>query len=161
MQPHQSDDRAADRTRLPVSRRSFRRFAAARPLYERALAIGERVLGPEHPATASSLNNLAILLQAQGDPVAGRRLYERALAIREMTGCAGSLGHTRYVRAMPYLPLDVCLGALTAQVERRDRRGGLIHECSQAAVAVRTTSLPGVAARPASRSSGYQWHNHL
>ena len=34
-------------------------FAGARPLYERALAIHERVLGPEHPETATSLNNLA------------------------------------------------------------------------------------------------------
>ena len=38
-------------------------LAAARPLYERALAIREKVLGPEHPDTATSLNNLAALLQ--------------------------------------------------------------------------------------------------
>jgi hypothetical protein len=31
----------------------------ARPLYERALAIREKVPGPEHPDTAASLNNLA------------------------------------------------------------------------------------------------------
>ncbi|MBK7219477.1 MAG: tetratricopeptide repeat protein [Candidatus Promineofilum sp.] len=31
------------------------------------MAIRERVLGPEHPATAGSLNNLGALLQAQGD----------------------------------------------------------------------------------------------
>ena len=36
-------------------------LAAARPLYERALAIRERVLGPGHPDTATSLNNLASL----------------------------------------------------------------------------------------------------
>ena len=42
-------------------------YAEARPLYERALAIHEKVLGPEHPDTATSLNNLACLLQAQGD----------------------------------------------------------------------------------------------
>ena len=39
----------------------------ARPLYERALAIYEKSLGPDHPNTAFSLNNLAGLLQAQGD----------------------------------------------------------------------------------------------
>ncbi len=56
---------------------------AARPYYERALAIRERVLGPEHPDTARSLNNLGYLLQAMGDLAAARPYYERALAIRE------------------------------------------------------------------------------
>jgi tetratricopeptide (TPR) repeat protein len=58
-------------------------YAQAKPLYERALAIYEKVLGPEHPHTAMSLNNLAILLQAQGDVAAARPLFERALAINE------------------------------------------------------------------------------
>ena len=58
-------------------------LAAARPLYERALAIREKALGPEHPDTATSLNNLAVLLQDQGDLAAARPLYERALAIGE------------------------------------------------------------------------------
>ena len=58
-------------------------YAEARPLYERALAIREKVLGAEHPDTATSLNNLAALLQAQGDLAGARPLYERALAIRE------------------------------------------------------------------------------
>lgn len=47
------------------------------------LAIREKVLGPEHPDTALSLNNLGSLLQAEGDFVGARPLYERALAIRE------------------------------------------------------------------------------
>ena len=59
------------------------RPCGARPLYERALAIREKALGPEHPDTATSLNNLASLLQAQGDLVGARSLFERALAIRE------------------------------------------------------------------------------
>jgi tetratricopeptide (TPR) repeat protein len=58
-------------------------YAAARPLFERALAIYEGALGPEHPGTALGLNNLASLLQDQGDLVGARPLYERALAIRE------------------------------------------------------------------------------
>ena len=37
------------------------------PLYERALAIIEKALGPEHPDTAMGLNNLAGLLRAQSD----------------------------------------------------------------------------------------------
>jgi Tetratricopeptide repeat/Domain of unknown function (DUF4062) len=53
------------------------------PLFERALAIRERALGPDHPHTAASLNDLALLLRDQGDPAAARPLFERALAIRE------------------------------------------------------------------------------
>jgi tetratricopeptide (TPR) repeat protein len=58
-------------------------LAGARPLFERALAIYEKALGPEHPHTAGSLNNLAGLLQDQGDLARARPLFERALAIRE------------------------------------------------------------------------------
>ena len=39
-------------------------YASARPLFERALAIRESALGPDHLNTAQSLNNLAFLLQA-------------------------------------------------------------------------------------------------
>jgi hypothetical protein len=45
--------------------------------------VRERVLGPEHPDTATSLNNLGSLLQAQGDLAGARPYYERALAVRE------------------------------------------------------------------------------
>jgi hypothetical protein len=41
------------------------------------------MLGPEHPDTADSLNNLANLLCDEGDFAAARPLYEHALAIRE------------------------------------------------------------------------------
>ena len=40
-------------------------YEQAKPLYERALAINEQVLGPNHPDTASSLNNLAELYEAR------------------------------------------------------------------------------------------------
>jgi tetratricopeptide (TPR) repeat protein len=58
-------------------------YARARPLYERALAIRQKLRGPEHPDTAGSLNNLAELLRDQGDLAGARPLHERALAIRE------------------------------------------------------------------------------
>jgi hypothetical protein len=48
-----------------------------------ALAIREKVLGPEHPSTAASLNNLGYLLQAMGDYEGTRPYFERALAIFE------------------------------------------------------------------------------
>ena len=48
-----------------------------------ALAMREKVLGPDHPDTATSLHNLALLLRDQGDLAGARPLFERALAIRE------------------------------------------------------------------------------
>jgi tetratricopeptide (TPR) repeat protein len=58
-------------------------YAQARLLFERALAIDEKTLGPEHHETATSLNNLALLLKTQGDVAAARPLYERVLRITE------------------------------------------------------------------------------
>ena len=40
------------------------RYTDAEPLYERALAIREKALGPEHPDVATSLNNLAVLYRS-------------------------------------------------------------------------------------------------
>ena len=58
-------------------------YAKAEPLYQRALAIREKALGPEHPDVAASLNNLAVLYHAQGQYAKAEPLYQRALAIRE------------------------------------------------------------------------------
>ena len=58
-------------------------YAQARPLYERALALREKRLGPEHPDTAETLNNLALSLREEGNHEAARPLLERALAINE------------------------------------------------------------------------------
>ena len=55
----------------------------ARPLLERALAIGEDVYGPDAPVVAARLNNLAGILQDLGDLAGARPLQERALAIYE------------------------------------------------------------------------------
>jgi tetratricopeptide (TPR) repeat protein len=49
----------------------------------RALALRQEVLGERHPHYATSLNNLAYLLKAQGDYVGARPLYEQALAIKK------------------------------------------------------------------------------
>ena len=45
--------------------------------------IREKVLGPDHPSTALSLNNLAALYDNQGKYDEAESLYQRALAIRE------------------------------------------------------------------------------
>ncbi|HEC85697.1 MAG TPA: tetratricopeptide repeat protein, partial [Thioploca sp.] len=56
-------------------------YAQARPLYERALAIREQLLGKEHPEVAESLNDLASLYHITGKYPQAKPLYERALDI--------------------------------------------------------------------------------
>ena len=58
-------------------------YAQAKKMYERALAIGEAALGPDHPHVADSLNNLGNVLREQGDLAGAKALLERALAIDE------------------------------------------------------------------------------
>ena len=48
---------------------------------ERALAIRENQLGPNHPSTGTSLNNLAALYASMGRYAEAEPLYQRALAI--------------------------------------------------------------------------------
>jgi tetratricopeptide (TPR) repeat protein len=58
-------------------------YAKVEPLYQRALAIREKALGPEHPDVATSLNHLAWLYHNQGQYAKAEPLYERTLAICE------------------------------------------------------------------------------
>ena len=78
-----ADETARDAVELTMLTTARRLNEAARPSYERALEIVERVLGPAHPQTALSLNNLAALLESQGAYEQARPLSERALAIYE------------------------------------------------------------------------------
>jgi tetratricopeptide (TPR) repeat protein len=59
------------------------RYLEALPLYQRALTVREQELGPTHPSTAISLNNLAELYRRQGKDAEALPLYQRALAIYE------------------------------------------------------------------------------
>ena len=59
------------------------RHAEAEPLLVRALAITEKALGPDHPATANRLNNLVGLYWDTGRLAEAEPLFERALAILE------------------------------------------------------------------------------
>jgi tetratricopeptide (TPR) repeat protein len=60
-------------------------YAEAETFYQRALAIGEKTLGPEDSDLASYLNNLASLYKTQGKDEEAEPLYQRALAIGEKT----------------------------------------------------------------------------
>ncbi|MBK7828671.1 serine/threonine-protein kinase [Nannocystis sp.] len=57
--------------------------AEAKELYERALVIGEKALGPDHPSMAIFLNNLANVHYATGAYAEAKVLYARALTIWE------------------------------------------------------------------------------
>ena len=58
-------------------------YTEAITLAERALAIREKALGPDHPDVAMSFNNLAVLYKAQGRYADAEPLYKRNLAISE------------------------------------------------------------------------------
>ena len=55
----------------------------AEPLFQRALKIREKVLGPEHRHTAATLHDLALVYQSMGDHAQADPLLERALRIKE------------------------------------------------------------------------------
>jgi len=57
----------------------------ARPHLERAVAIREKALGPGHPLTVDSINNLAVILCSQGNYEEAQPLLERALRVTEET----------------------------------------------------------------------------
>ena len=59
------------------------KYVEAEPLYQRLLALREKVLGPIHPDVAATLGSLAKLYQAQGRYAEAEPLYKRALAIDE------------------------------------------------------------------------------
>ena len=58
------------------------RYVEAEPLYQRALAIREKALGPEPPAVATSLENYADLLRKTGRVSEATKMETRAKAIR-------------------------------------------------------------------------------
>ena len=73
---------------------------------DQVLEIHEKILGPEHPDTARSLNSLAALYKSHTNYAAAEPLYQRALKIREKVlgpehpDTAGSLNN---LAAMYYL----------------------------------------------------------
>ena len=58
-------------------------FAGARPFFERALAISEKALGPEHPSTNRVRFHLSRLLLLLDDPTEALALGETAFAAHE------------------------------------------------------------------------------
>jgi len=60
------------------------RYTEAEQLYQRAIAIAQKVLGPDHPDFGTDLTNLAfVVYQAQGRYAEAEPLLKRALTIHE------------------------------------------------------------------------------
>ena len=58
-------------------------YALSLPLYERALSIREKALGPSHPDAGAVLNSLARLYKAMGRYADAVPLFTRSLSVRE------------------------------------------------------------------------------
>ena len=92
------------------------RYEEARQKYECALALREKVLGPEHPLMTPPLNNLGNVLEEMGRYDEAVRMHQRVLAIREkalgprhpeLASALGNLGNAltslgRYEEALPH-----------------------------------------------------------
>jgi tetratricopeptide (TPR) repeat protein len=56
-------------------------YGKALEYYGKALAIRERVLGKEHPSTATTYNNIGGVYRAQGDYAKALEYYRKANAV--------------------------------------------------------------------------------
>jgi tetratricopeptide (TPR) repeat protein len=101
------------------------KYDEAEPLYRRALAIDEKVLGSGHPDLANSLSSLAGLYYQKGDYGEAEPLYRRALAIREKV-----LGPEHRYSATSLIDLALLLEAKGdhGKAEQLYRRALAIHE---------------------------------
>jgi tetratricopeptide (TPR) repeat protein len=59
-------------------------YSEAAQVAEEVLKVAENTFGPNHPQVATSLNNLALLYQAQGKYAEAEPLYKRALVMGEI-----------------------------------------------------------------------------
>ena len=99
------------------------KYAEAVPFAQRALAVHEKAVGPDHPSVGTLVNNLAVLYQEQGRYSEAEPLYNRSLAIREKALgpdhpiVANSLNHlalmylrqARYSEAEPLLKRSLAI----------------------------------------------------
>jgi tetratricopeptide (TPR) repeat protein len=61
------------------------RYSEALPLAVNAVALAERLHGPDHPNVGTALNNLGLLYRALERNAEAEPVYKRYLAIREKT----------------------------------------------------------------------------
>jgi tetratricopeptide (TPR) repeat protein len=127
---------AASLSNLALVRRAQGDLAAAIDLQQQALALREKVLGPEHPDVASTLNSLAALYDARDDYTAAEPLLRRALTIREK-----ALGpdDRRTAQSMNNLALLYAAQGRYAEAEPLYQRAIAVFEQRQDTAALATT----------------------
>jgi tetratricopeptide (TPR) repeat protein len=91
------------------------RYEEARLRHERALALRQKTLGPEHPLVAASYNNLGTVLAELGQFEEARASYDRALQLRRKTQ-----GKDHPLVALSYSNLGTALAELGRHDEARD-----------------------------------------
>jgi len=79
----QESGRLMNQTGLYYEFRGF--YYKAEPLFRRAVEIGEKTLGKDHPVVSTRLNNFANLLRETGRYEEAEPLYRRAIDIGEKT----------------------------------------------------------------------------
>ena len=107
---------------------ALRDTVAAQDAYERALAIWEKSLGPEHPKVALALDNLADVLQHFGEVDRARGMMQRAISIWEK-----SLGPESAALALGYRTLG--------NLERHEGRLDAARDDLGRALAIREKAL--------------------
>ncbi len=75
-------------------------------MHERALALQQKALGPEHPEIANTLNNLGNALRELGRFAEAREQYTRALALQEKVLPPEHLDHAEILLGMGRLGLE-------------------------------------------------------
>jgi tetratricopeptide (TPR) repeat protein len=120
-------------------------YTEAEPLMRRALAIGERSLGPDHPRVATHLNNLAQLLRATNRLGEAEPLMRRALAIAERSPGPDHASVATHLNNLARLLADT---NRLGEAEPLYRRALAIDECSYGPdhpnVAIRVNNLAGL-----------------
>jgi len=114
-------------------------FQEAIPLAERALAINEKLLGPEHPLIAGSLKDVALAYRAAGAYAKAESCLERALRIVEKlvgpndAATAAALNNLAvayldsgaFVKAMPLLERALVISEQTLGPEHSETASSL------------------------------------
>jgi len=82
------------------------KYDKAETLYKRAIAIGEKSLGPNHPDLATLLNNFAKLLCTRRKYAEARPLVRRALKNFEAK-LGANHAYTKYARVL-MVDIEAC-----------------------------------------------------
>jgi tetratricopeptide (TPR) repeat protein len=96
--------RALRRAGVAEQLQARHRYAEAAAVWRDVLGLRRKVLGEEHPDTATSYNEVAVCLNAQGKHAQALPLYEKALAIWKKV-----LGEEHPDTALSYNNLAFCL----------------------------------------------------